>query len=145
MDILKSAIEEEVWRNVPCEENAINSSAGLHLLSIVETPCDCDDGKHRTMLAVAYNAVKICNHTVSANIWHLKFVAVLSIKITAFWDLTSCILVDTFVRSVVTQLHVVASQKTAIICYHTVGSYAYFVFILSWLRQLTSCNLNGSS
>jgi hypothetical protein len=37
--------------------------------------------------------------------WHLKFVAALSINITAFWDMTSCILVDTFVRSVVTQLH----------------------------------------
>ena len=56
--ILKSAVEAEMWRNVPYEENAINSSAGLQLLSVVETSCGCDDGKRPTMLAVAYNAVQ---------------------------------------------------------------------------------------
>jgi hypothetical protein len=56
--ILKSAVEAEMCRNVPQEENVINSNVGLQLLNILATSCGCYDGKQPTVLAVVCNAVK---------------------------------------------------------------------------------------
>jgi hypothetical protein len=58
VDIMKSMLEADMWRNIQYQENITNSNVGLQLLNIVETSCGWDDSNHGIMLTVVYNAVK---------------------------------------------------------------------------------------
>ena len=46
VNVMECTVGTEVWRNIPYDENMINSGAELIVRNNIETTCGWDDGKH---------------------------------------------------------------------------------------------------